>query len=469
MARSSFRESRSKAKQAQKKSPVPGKERVASQSAAEKSGESRSQSSADFDRASFERHAAELGSERMSKPMYALQRSEYVHDLQRTYGNRYVQRLVEHIDRKRKLVLQTKMTVGSADDAYEREADDVAKQVVESLVDDGKADVQRQVEEEEELQMKPLQGQISASGGEVDAELERSIDQMKGNGSPIADGVRAPMEEAFGSDFSGVRVHSNKDADAMNRQMGARAFTTGQDIFIRQGDYKPASPSGRELLAHELTHVVQQGGSQPLQTLREDSIQRAIIPRIRQAFGYKIGSDASKKLLENAFEGREFDVSNISIVSEAELKKKYDEATSEGEYDQTGGLEGFTDVDTGEIYINKDAQAVDTVPHEVLHKNSDTAVGIQMGTNLDEGITEYLTQKTAKKAGFKPSSSYPNDLAVIQKLAALVSDGPIEKAYFDGDVDGLKTALDAKKEDGTFDSLVVHMKAESYADAGGLL
>jgi hypothetical protein len=69
------------------------------------------------------------------------------------------------------------------------------------------------------------------------------------------------MESAFGADFGGVRVHTDAQADGLNRLLNARAFTTGHDIFFRRGEYSPGSSTGRELLAHELTHVVQQGSA----------------------------------------------------------------------------------------------------------------------------------------------------------------------------------------------------------------
>ena len=66
------------------------------------------------------------------------------------------------------------------------------------------------------------------------------------------------MGESMGHDFSGVRVHTSGEAHNLNEKVGAVAFTTGSDIFFRQGAYSPGSSSGQELLAHELTHVVQQ-------------------------------------------------------------------------------------------------------------------------------------------------------------------------------------------------------------------
>ena len=66
------------------------------------------------------------------------------------------------------------------------------------------------------------------------------------------------MGTATGQDFSDVKVHTDPESHALNDQLGAKAFTTGSDIFFRSGAYDPGSSGGRELLTHELTHVVQQ-------------------------------------------------------------------------------------------------------------------------------------------------------------------------------------------------------------------
>ena len=85
-------------------------------------------------------------------------------------------------------------------------------------------------------------------------------DQARGGGHGMDHGTRTQMETAFGADFSGVRIHTDARADGLSQSLSARAFTTGRDVFFRQGEYNPGSSSGRELLAHELTHVVQQNG-----------------------------------------------------------------------------------------------------------------------------------------------------------------------------------------------------------------
>ena len=90
--------------------------------------------------------------------------------------------------------------------------------------------------------------------------VERSIDGARGGGHSLDHGTRGHMESAFGADFSGVRIHHDTRADGLSQALSARAFTTGKDVFFRQGEYSPGTSSGRELLAHELTHVVQQNG-----------------------------------------------------------------------------------------------------------------------------------------------------------------------------------------------------------------
>ena len=98
----------------------------------------------------------------------------------------------------------------------------------------------------------------AGSAGSMD--VERSIEGARGGGQAMDSGVRSRLEPSYGADFSAVRVHTDDRADSLSRSLSARAFTTGQDIFFRQGEYNPGTSGGRELLAHELTHVVQQNG-----------------------------------------------------------------------------------------------------------------------------------------------------------------------------------------------------------------
>jgi hypothetical protein len=180
--------------------------------------------------------------------------------LQRTIGLRAAQRMLG-IPSPFARPIQARLTVGPVGDKYEQEADRVAKQVVSTPTP-----VQRQDEltDEDDLQMKPLVQRAGAGGFEVDSDFESRLSKSKGGGAPLPDSLRADFEPKFGADFSQVRTHTDSQSDQLNRSIQAKAFTTGRDIFFRAGEYNPDSSSGQELLAHELTHTVQQGAA-PLQ------------------------------------------------------------------------------------------------------------------------------------------------------------------------------------------------------------
>jgi len=109
--------------------------------------------------------------------------------------------------------------------------------------------------EEEELQMKhDKTPQVGLEGGPVGGEISSQIDSMRGSGNGLDSAFREKMESGFGHDFSDVRIHQDSQSDVLNRQMTAKAFTTGSDIFLRSD----ASTSDSHLMAHELSHVVQQ-------------------------------------------------------------------------------------------------------------------------------------------------------------------------------------------------------------------
>jgi hypothetical protein len=90
--------------------------------------------------------------------------------------------------------------------------------------------------------------------------LEERIKQNKGKGQTLPDDVRAFLESQLGADFGEVVIHTDGEAVAMNKELNSLAFTNGFDIFFNAGQYKPGTAAGQKLLAHELTHVIQQTG-----------------------------------------------------------------------------------------------------------------------------------------------------------------------------------------------------------------
>ncbi|WP_162292539.1 eCIS core domain-containing protein [Candidatus Promineifilum breve] len=170
--------------------------------------------------------------------------------------------------------MQRKMAVNAPGDAFEQEADQVARAHLQRQAEetatgptaapvqrklDEATPVQRQMDDETDTASIHRQG-AGAAVPEVTPEIESGIEGARGGGSALPPGVQRSMENTLGADLSGVRVHSDGRADRLSRQLDARAFTSGQDIFFKQGEYNPGSRGGEELLAHEMAHVVQQGG-----------------------------------------------------------------------------------------------------------------------------------------------------------------------------------------------------------------
>lgn len=175
------------------------------------------------------------------------------------------------------LFIQAKLTVGPVGDKYEQAADRVATQVVNAINrPDANPSVPREtgaIETGEALQMKPHLPSIGHEGGAVSRDLESDIPSAKGGGQALAPSLQRSMEQAIGADFGGVKIHTDARSDQLNRSLQAKAFTTGQDVFFRKGAYNPGSKGGQELIAHELTHVVQQSGN-TLQRARATLVQR---------------------------------------------------------------------------------------------------------------------------------------------------------------------------------------------------
>ena len=103
---------------------------------------------------------------------------------------------------------------------------------------------------------------------------------LSGGGSPLPEGLMGSMEQSLGASFSGVRLHTDAGADRASRQISARAFTRGQDIYFRGGEYSPDTREGQHLIAHELAHVAAGDGgihrapdqhTTPTSTLRDSA------------------------------------------------------------------------------------------------------------------------------------------------------------------------------------------------------
>jgi hypothetical protein len=181
--------------------------------------------------------------------------------------------------------IQPKLVVNAPGDRYEHEADRVAEHVTGTAPAPASAPVWS-ISRVIQQQADPAPG-LSDSGPAgtmrtpsaisrgrappAQDSIESRISARRGYGSPLSGPALRFMESRFDADFSDVRIHADSDAHALNHDLHAYAFTTGRDIFFAEGQYRPGTGEGNRLLAHELTHVLQQSGG----AARETRVQTA--------------------------------------------------------------------------------------------------------------------------------------------------------------------------------------------------
>ncbi|MCC6453438.1 MAG: DUF4157 domain-containing protein [Caldilineaceae bacterium] len=258
--------------------------------------------------------------QRAAQQPSALSPSQVIY-LQRTIGNNAVADLLgkQQPAPGPSLLLQPKLMVGPAKDHYEEEADRVAAKVLSQPQVSSPAPSSKvnRKEEDEAMQRVPLaksitslsstassaaksptttlhrktdQPQDTAAGFALDREQENKIRSSTG-GNPLPDATRTFMESRFGTDFSGVRIHTGSESNQLNRKIDARAFTHRNHIYLGAN----GSVNDKRLLAHELTHVVQQGaaGNMPAGVTVQRAPKLGVIQR--KGLGSWIKSKFSKK------------------------------------------------------------------------------------------------------------------------------------------------------------------------------
>jgi hypothetical protein len=209
--------------------------------------------------------------------------------------------------------VQPKLNLGRTDDPQEAQADRVAAEVMrggaaaavsgagESVqrmcasceeeqehVRRAPADTDKEADEEERrkklppeeqpVQRKAETGGSSPDAGVVPVVTAARIHSRRGAGSPLPGRERAFFEPRFGGSFAHVRVHADSESAWLARELNARAFTVGRDVFFASGEYRPGTIDGRHLLAHELTHVVQQAGNDGRGVIRRWTVGAAPAP-----------------------------------------------------------------------------------------------------------------------------------------------------------------------------------------------
>lgn len=157
------------------------------------------------------------------------------------------------------------LTVGHAFDPAEAEADSIADDVIAQLRS-GEPDAHRHTAACDHGVRRSTSGgsggfgaEVGMAGGALSSGLSDAIESRRGRGSALPTGVRRRMESAFGRDLGDVSIHTDSSAAQLSTAVSARAFTTGRDIFFGAGEFRPDTPAGEHMLAHELAHTTQQG------------------------------------------------------------------------------------------------------------------------------------------------------------------------------------------------------------------
>ena len=125
-------------------------------------------------------------------------------------------------------------------------------------------------QKEEEKHGATVQTKPDASSNTTSPQVAANIKNTAGKGDALPAKIMKEMSTSFGADFSNVRIHNDSEAANMNQELNAQAFTHGNDVFFNTGKYNPENTSGKFLLAHELTHVVQQNNSVNKTTIQKD-------------------------------------------------------------------------------------------------------------------------------------------------------------------------------------------------------
>lgn len=218
-----------------------------------------------------ERISTLINSPAFSPPANSSLRNQTLLQMQQDYGNDYVRRMVEDSGTP----IQTSLKISRPGDVFEQEADRVSEQVMrtpapeteesttvrnhppDTCIQRNCRDPECKEEEEETLQAKETPGQTPKATPNVAAD----INALRGRGRPMPDSVRNYFEPRFGQDFSNVHIHTDSKGADTARAVNAQAFTVGRDVVFGTGYYAPKTEKGQKLLAHELTHVVQQTNS----------------------------------------------------------------------------------------------------------------------------------------------------------------------------------------------------------------
>jgi len=378
--------------------------------------------------------------------------------LQRTLGNQTVQQVL------RADSFQTSTASARHADAYEREADHVPEHVVASMPQIG-------------VQGRCACGGTPGPGGEcatcrakrlalqrtsTDISAPGTIpagvsDVLRSPGQPLDSSSRTLFESRLGYDFSEVRIHADARAVDSARAMNVYAYTVGRDVVFAAGQYDPGTALGRRLLAHELTHVVQQrtiiGG-----------IVAPIFQRQKSPFGkvktFETVDYRAEDLVDAALVQSKLLWPYVGSKVEAGIRikggviflpqKNFEEAyvahahRSGEAVEEAKNVRGYYDPQGDKIVLATPA-TLEAMLHEAIHKFADRSFRLVFASGLNEGVTQFFTNTVLQEFGLQRGRAYPKEVVAAEALADAVGLEDLGLGYFLGPgnhvLDALKTKV----------------------------
>ncbi|MBD2753186.1 eCIS core domain-containing protein [Spirosoma validum] len=280
---------------------------------------------------------------------------------------------------------------------------------------------------------KPVQKKAQPGGSVASPSVTSQIEGTRGQGSRLPDKTRSQMEQAFGRDFSGVNIHKDLASAELNDEINAQAFTHGKDVYFNTGKFAPNSAEGQHLLAHELTHVVQQNGD--TLALKENPLKNYTLAK---TVWYKDEKSVDAALKNSAvlqpYIGNKLK-KGFSIQDKVDYKRN--EKDFEGSFKSTfpgdtyeTSIRGFYDRSNNKIVVAPNP-TIEILIHESIH-NLSAGSTRSMGPYLNEGFTQIFTNAILNEYKLGSGKAYEDQVKGASQVLTVVGFDALAKAYFLG-------------------------------------
>jgi hypothetical protein len=327
--------------------------------------------------------------------------------------------------------VRTKLAINQPGDEFEQEANRASEKVLQGQAPGG--DSRRAAAG---LQM---EGRFDHQTARTEAPPALQ-EVLNSTGQPLDANTRAFMESRFQFDFGRVRVHQDEVANRAASQLSARAFALGSKIAFGHGHYAPRTTEGRKLIAHELSHVVQQSRGEPL-VLRRAPILKG---KSQHEFGESDAPTIDKAIAASGLtkwvpaKNLAKLTGNVDTEDPVVFEKQFNNFGQSNE--SVDDIPGFVDRSqkkpiklrlpgrnaAGQLVS---AAKMEAAVHETVHLNSNAQFRGDFGHNYNEAVTQYFTEMVLGESG----KAYRDKIKLAEGLVATLGEDAVGKAYFQGD------------------------------------